>query len=162
MVRSKLYVGENGRLINPEEELQYSNFLGVHLSKASRERAKERRDERHAARLERIEARTAPKLALAQQGIVAPSGFAQAFSAVGNLAASLTGHPATDAINDQVNQSIGQQGLSAQQQVQANIADQYKYSEGESMSPVSKKNLPYFIGGVLLFVILIVVLLKKK
>jgi hypothetical protein len=158
--RSQFFVSGNGRLVNPQQELEYSDFLGIGIGKKAKQRQAERKAERHEHRIELATIKNASKLALAEQGISAPSGFSKVLSSVGNLAASLTGRGTTESmITDQADNSLGTQAEAAK----LNIVDPSRFvNEPGGNNPLSKQNLPYFIGGILLFVVLIIVLLKRK
>ncbi|GEM_PF-5296998 len=174
---SNLIVNENGRLIDPDKELQYSNFLGIHLSKASADRAAKRKADRRGFALEKIKTRNEAKINLSQQGIAAPSGAAQALqpiaSIVGSVISGFTGltggllggkstTSAESAVDAQTNQSLGVAGQRAQLAAQQNgMVDKSIYTNNVD-SPFNAKNLPYVIGGVLIFVIVIIFLLNRK
>ncbi len=154
-------------VLNREIETDnYSDFLGIAIGKKAKARKDSRKTERRQSNLEKITARNAPKMLLAQQGIVQPSEFAQGITGVASLVGSVLGKGSSTQ-PEILGSTMGDQ--SEMEKLKAQIADlqntggtNVTLPEDDNQTPFNKKNLPYIIGGVLLVVVVIVVLLKRK
>jgi hypothetical protein len=155
-------------LLYPDADFNpYAPFLGIAIGKKAIARKKERIQDRRQATLDRIGARNAPKLELASQGIVAPSGIQTALSSVGSLVSSLKGtSPVLDVLNPQppaIDNSVIGNAMDNTKQVVNTPGN--SNSQNDKQSFTKSKNFPYIISGAVLFVVVLLVLIltiKKK